>query len=163
SATVMKLLLGAIDGGIPKGAQVPGYSIAGKTGTAEIAGPVKVSDASGKVGTRNRYIAGWIDSAFIGGYPASRPQLGTLSRLHRRRAGGRAAGWPRLRPSRPACRSGGRPGGATGAAPSGEQRIPGPGGRSAHRPPGPGRMVAIAVSDARGGDHRLDRQDVGQG
>src|SRR5439155_12497681 len=29
SAAVMKLLLGAIDGGIAKGAQVPGYSIAG--------------------------------------------------------------------------------------------------------------------------------------
>ena len=91
SATVMKLLLGAIDGGIAKGAQVPGYSIAGKTGTAEISGPVKVSDASGKVVTRNRYIAGWIDSSFIGVYPASRPQLVTLILLHRPATWGRYA------------------------------------------------------------------------
>jgi len=89
SAAVMKLLLGAIDGGIAKGAQVPGYSIAGKTGTAEIAGPVKVRDASGKVVTRNRYIAGWIDSSFIGVYPASRPQLVTLILLHRPATWGR--------------------------------------------------------------------------
>ena len=255
SAAVMKLLLGAIDGGIAKGAQVPGYSIAGKTGTAEIAGPVKVRDASGKVVTRNRYIAGWIDSSFIGVYPASRPQLVTLILLHRpatwgryvmsqrpevvfhllapqildylaippdrrtapvaspayfrrvsrasddphrepagrhqrpsphpdrrsglrgcqrrltedrpglplRRAAGRAAGWPHLRPCCPPRRSGGGPGGATGAAPTGDQRLPRPGGRPAHRAPGPGRMVAIAVSSAGGGDHRVNRQDDGQG
>jgi cell division protein FtsI/penicillin-binding protein 2 len=89
SATVMKLLLGAIDGGIAKGASVPGYSIAGKTGTAEIAGPVKVRDASGKVVTRNQYIVGWIDSSFIGVYPASRPQLVTLILLHRPATWGR--------------------------------------------------------------------------
>ena len=83
SATVMKLLLGAIDGGIARGASVPGYQIAGKTGTAEIAGPVKVRDASGKLVTRNQYIPGWIDSSFIGVYPASRPQLVTLILLHR--------------------------------------------------------------------------------
>jgi len=83
SATVMRLLLGAIDGGIAKGASVPGYSIAGKTGTAEIAGPVKVRDTSGKIVTRNKYIPGWIDSSFIGVYPASRPQLVTLILLHR--------------------------------------------------------------------------------
>jgi len=89
SATVMKLLLGAIDGGIAKGASVPGYSIAGKTGTAEIAGPVKVRDASGKVMTRNQYIPGWIDSSFIGVYPASQPQLVTLILLHRPATWGR--------------------------------------------------------------------------
>ena len=89
AATVMKLLLGAIDGGIAKGASVPGYSIAGKTGTAEIAGPVKVRDASGKVVTRNQYITGWIDSSFIGVYPASRPQLVTLILLHRPATWGR--------------------------------------------------------------------------
>jgi cell division protein FtsI/penicillin-binding protein 2 len=89
SATVMKLLLGAIDGGIAKGASVPGYSIAGKTGTAEIAGPVKVRDASGKVVRRNQYIPGWIDSSFIGVYPTSRPQLVTLILLHRPATWGR--------------------------------------------------------------------------
>jgi cell division protein FtsI (penicillin-binding protein 3) len=91
SATVMRLLLGAIDGGIAKGASVPGYSIAGKTGTAEIAGPVKVRDTSGKIVTRNQYIPGWMDSSFIGVYPASRPQLVTLILLHRPATWGRYA------------------------------------------------------------------------
>ena len=89
STIVMKLLLGAIDGGIARGASVPGYSIAGKTGTAEIAGPVKVKDVSGKIVTRNQYIAGWIDSSFIGVYPASHPQLVTLILLHRPATWGR--------------------------------------------------------------------------
>lgn len=89
SATVMRLLLGAIDGGIAKGASVAGYSIAGKTGTAEIAGPVKIRDTSGKIVTRNQYIPGWIDSSFIGVYPASRPQLVTLILLHRPATWGR--------------------------------------------------------------------------
>jgi len=83
SATVMKLLLGAIDGGIANGASVPGYSIAGKTGTAEIAGPVKVRDANGNLVTRMHYMPGWIDSSFIGVYPASHPQLVTLILIHR--------------------------------------------------------------------------------
>jgi cell division protein FtsI (penicillin-binding protein 3) len=91
SATVMKLLLGAIDGGIAHGASVAGYSIAGKTGTAEIAGPVKVRNAAGKLATINRYIPGWIDSSFIGVYPASRPQLVTLILLHRPVVWGRYA------------------------------------------------------------------------
>jgi len=91
SATVMKLLLGAIDGGIAHGASVAGYSIAGKTGTAEIAGPVKVRNAAGKLVTVNRYIPGWIDSSFIGVYPASRPQLVTLILLHRPVVWGRYA------------------------------------------------------------------------
>jgi cell division protein FtsI/penicillin-binding protein 2 len=87
----MKLLLGAIDGGIAHGASVAGYSIAGKTGTAEIAGPVKVRNAAGKLVTVNHYIPGWIDSSFIGVYPASRPQLVTLILLHRPVVWGRYA------------------------------------------------------------------------
>ena len=83
SATVMKLLLGAIDGGIAHAASVPGYSIAGKTGTAEIAGPVKVRDPSGTIVTRIEYKPGWIDSSFIGVYPASHPELVTLILIHR--------------------------------------------------------------------------------
>lgn len=83
SATVMKLLLGAIDGGIAHAASVPGYSIAGKTGTAEIAGPVKVRDASGNLVPRMQYKPGWIDSSFIGVYPASHPELVTLILIHR--------------------------------------------------------------------------------
>jgi cell division protein FtsI (penicillin-binding protein 3) len=89
SATVMRLLLGAIDGGIAHGASVPGYSIAGKTGTAEIAGPVKVRDANGNIVTRMQYKAGWIDSSFIGVYPASDPQLVTLILIHRPATWGR--------------------------------------------------------------------------
>jgi len=87
--TVLQLLTGAIDGGIAHGASVPGYAIAGKTGTAEIAGPVQVRDASGKMVTRNEYIAGWIDSSFIGVYPATNPQLVTLILLHRPSVWGR--------------------------------------------------------------------------
>ncbi len=87
--TVLQLLTGAIDGGIAHGASVPGYAIAGKTGTAEIAGPVKVRDASGNMVTRTEYIAGWIDSSFIGVYPATNPQLVTLILLHRPSVWGR--------------------------------------------------------------------------
>jgi cell division protein FtsI (penicillin-binding protein 3) len=96
--TVLKLLTGAIDDGIAKGAGIPGYSIAGKTGTAEIAGPVDVAvpngvDAKGrpktKIEQRWRYIAGWIDSSFIGISPASDPQLVTLILIHRPATWGR--------------------------------------------------------------------------
>src|SRR5690606_16892071 len=40
AGTVLELLTSAIDDGIAQAASVPGYSIAGKTGTAQIAGPV---------------------------------------------------------------------------------------------------------------------------
>ncbi len=98
SSTVLKLLTGAIDDGIAKGASVPGYSIAGKTGTAEIAGPVDVRvpngfDAKGhpttKVEQRWRYIEGWIDSSFVGISPATNPQLVTIILIHRPRTWGR--------------------------------------------------------------------------
>jgi cell division protein FtsI/penicillin-binding protein 2 len=89
ASTVVQLLTGAIDGGIAKAASVPGYGIAGKTGTAQIAGPVKVRDGSGKLVTRTEYIEGWIDSSFIGVYPASNPQLVTLILLHRPSTWGR--------------------------------------------------------------------------
>ncbi len=96
--TVLGLLTGAIDDGIAKAAQVPGYSIAGKTGTAQIAGPrertiVDGHDAQGKPiykkVTRSEYINGWIDSSFIGVYPASDPQLVTLILLNRPATWGR--------------------------------------------------------------------------
>ena len=53
SETVLKLLTSAVDDGIAQAASVPGYSIAGKTGTAQIAGPVTPrvrtgTDANGK-------------------------------------------------------------------------------------------------------------------
>jgi cell division protein FtsI/penicillin-binding protein 2 len=96
--TVLGLLTGAIDDGIAKAAQVPGYSIAGKTGTAQIAGPrertiVDGYDAQGnpiyKKVTRYEYIEGWIDSSFIGVYPANDPQLVTLILLNRPATWGR--------------------------------------------------------------------------
>ena len=62
------MLTGAIDDGIANGAAVAGYSIAGKTGTAQVAGPVNVrvqtgTDANGQPiyvdTTRQAYVEGW--------------------------------------------------------------------------------------------------------
>ena len=38
--TVLQLLTDAVDYGIAQPASIPGYSVAGKTGTAQIAGPI---------------------------------------------------------------------------------------------------------------------------
>jgi cell division protein FtsI/penicillin-binding protein 2 len=90
--TVLQMLVGAIDSGIANGAAVPGYSIAGKTGTAQVAGPVTVQvrtgwDAAGnpiyEETTRQEYIEGWVDSSFIGILPAGDRKLVTLVLLHR--------------------------------------------------------------------------------
>ena len=90
--TMLALLTSAVDDGIAQAASVPGYSIAGKTGTAQIAGPVTErvrvgTDAKGKAiyekRTVQRYIDGWIDSSFIGLMPASNPKLVTLILVHR--------------------------------------------------------------------------------
>jgi len=90
--TVVQLLTDAVDDGIAQAAGVPGYAIAGKTGTAQIAGPVTEqvqigTDASGapiyETQTHHRYIDGWIDSSFIGIMPASNPKLVTLILVHR--------------------------------------------------------------------------------
>lgn len=92
AATVLDMLTGAIDNGIANGAAVAGYSIAGKTGTAQIAGPVKVRvrtgwDASGNPiyvdSTRQEYIEGWVDSSFIGIAPASNPRFVMMILIHR--------------------------------------------------------------------------------
>jgi cell division protein FtsI (penicillin-binding protein 3) len=90
--TVVQLLTDAVDDGIAQAAGVPGYAIAGKTGTAQIAGPVTEqvqvgTDANGnpiyETQTHHRYIDGWIDSSFIGIMPASNPKLVTLILIHR--------------------------------------------------------------------------------
>lgn len=90
--TMLELLTAAIDDGIAQAAAVPGYSIAGKTGTAQIAGPVRERVRSGtdengrpiyETVTRHRYIDGWIDSSFVGLMPASDPQLVVLILIHR--------------------------------------------------------------------------------
>jgi cell division protein FtsI/penicillin-binding protein 2 len=90
--TVLHLLTSAVDDGIAQPASLPGYGVAGKTGTAQIAGPVTKqvrtgTDANGnavyeKV-TRNEYIDGWIDSSFISLLPASAPKIVTLILIHR--------------------------------------------------------------------------------
>ncbi len=86
--TVLRLLTGAIDEGIASNAGVPGYSIAGKTGTAQIAGPVTVGSGANAV-TRYQYIDGWVDSSFVGIMPASEPRLVTLILIHRPAVWGR--------------------------------------------------------------------------
>jgi stage V sporulation protein D (sporulation-specific penicillin-binding protein) len=90
--TVLQLLTEAVDNGIAQPASIPGYSIAGKTGTAQIAGPYKQrvrtgTDADGepvyKRVTRFGYIDGWIDSSFISLMPANDPKIATLILIHR--------------------------------------------------------------------------------
>jgi cell division protein FtsI/penicillin-binding protein 2 len=90
--TMVRLLTEAVDNGRAQPASIPGYSIAGKTGTAEVAGPkteqVQVgTDADGKpiyeLRTRLVYQLGWIDSSFISIMPATDPQFVTLILIHR--------------------------------------------------------------------------------
>lgn len=96
--TVLHLLTDAVDVGIAQPASIPGYSVAGKTGTAQIAGPVRQrvqtgTDARGNpvyaMRTIFTYIDGWIDSSFIGILPATNPQLVTLILIHRPATWGR--------------------------------------------------------------------------
>lgn len=92
ASTVLEMLTGAIDDGIANGAAVAGYSIAGKTGTAQVAGPVNVrvqtgTDASGQPiyvdSVQQQYIEGWVDSSFIGIAPASNPRFVMMVLIHR--------------------------------------------------------------------------------
>jgi stage V sporulation protein D (sporulation-specific penicillin-binding protein) len=62
--TIRTLLAANIAGGTQIAGQVPGYSVAGKTGTAQ-----KVSQG------RHGYIAGQTIASFIGFLPANKPQL----------------------------------------------------------------------------------------
>ena len=90
--TMVRLLTEAVDNGRAQPAAIPGYSIAGKTGTAEIAGPkteeVQVgTDIAGKPIYETRthlvYQHGWIDSSFVSIMPADQPQLVTMILIHR--------------------------------------------------------------------------------
>jgi cell division protein FtsI/penicillin-binding protein 2 len=92
AATVLHLLTDAVDYGIAQPASIPGYSVAGKTGTAQIAAPITNrvrtgTDAQGKPiytkTTHFGYIDGWIDSSFISLMPASNPRIVTLLLIHR--------------------------------------------------------------------------------
>jgi cell division protein FtsI (penicillin-binding protein 3) len=96
AATMIDLLTNAIDNGIADGAQIAGYTVAGKTGTAQIAGPVQVPDENGEMVEQWQYIDGWVDSSFVGLLPAGDTKLATLILIHRP-AG---AGGPRM-PERP--------------------------------------------------------------
>src|SRR5690606_11151545 len=87
--TMVELLVHAIDEGIAKGAQIPGYTVAGKTGTAQIAGPVEEKTADGATVTRWRYIDGWVDSSYIGFLPKAERKLVTRVLLHRPSVWGR--------------------------------------------------------------------------
>ena len=93
--TMIELLTNAIDDGIAKGAQIPGYTVAGKTGTAQIAGPVEVTTEDGEIVTRWQYIDGWVDSSFVGLLPAGDTKLVTLVLIHR------PVPWDRRMPDRP--------------------------------------------------------------
>jgi cell division protein FtsI/penicillin-binding protein 2 len=90
--TMVRLLTEAVDNGRAQPAAIPGYSIAGKTGTAEVAGPkteqVQVgTDAAGQpiyeMRTHLVYQPDWIDSSFISIMPAADPQFVTLILIHR--------------------------------------------------------------------------------
>ena len=67
--TMVKLLTNAIDNGIATGARISGYTVAGKTGTAQIAAPIKVAGPDGQLVERWQYHAGWVDSSFVGLLP----------------------------------------------------------------------------------------------
>ncbi|MGQ0608006.1 MAG: peptidoglycan D,D-transpeptidase FtsI family protein [Chloroflexota bacterium] len=96
AATMVDMLTNAIDDGIAKGAQIPGYTVAGKTGTAQIAGPVNVKTEDGGMVERWRYIPGWVDSSFVGLLPTAGTKLATVILIHRPAHGG----GPRM-PERP--------------------------------------------------------------
>ena len=90
--TVLRLLTDAVDDGIAQPASIPGYSVAGKTGTAQIAGPITKRIRTGtdrhgdpiyKRVTRVGYVNGWIDSSFVSLMPASDPKIVTLILVHR--------------------------------------------------------------------------------
>ncbi|MEO6294377.1 MAG: penicillin-binding protein 2 [Candidatus Limnocylindria bacterium] len=81
--TMIELLTNAVDNGIAKGARIPGYTVAGKTGTAQIAGPVQVPDENGEMVERWQYIDGWVDSSYVGLLPAGDTKLATVILIHR--------------------------------------------------------------------------------
>ncbi len=90
ASTMIGLLTDAIDEGIANRASIAGYTVAGKTGTAQIAGPVRVKNDDGELVERWQYIDGWVDSSFVGLLPAGDRKLVTLILIHRPAgAGGR--------------------------------------------------------------------------
>ncbi len=96
AATMVDLLTNGVENGIAEGASVPGYTVAGKTGTAQIAGPVPVKNAQGEMVESWQYIDGWVDSSFVGFLPAGDTKLAVVILINRP-AG---AGGPQM-PERP--------------------------------------------------------------
>ncbi|HEY8171209.1 MAG TPA: penicillin-binding protein 2 [Candidatus Limnocylindria bacterium] len=87
--TMVDLLVAAIDDGIAIGASIPGYTVAGKTGTAQVAGPIEVETVDGQTVERWGYINGWIDSSYVGFLPAGDRKLVSLILIHRPAVWGR--------------------------------------------------------------------------
>ena len=71
---VTEMMVAAVQEGLDEGAQLPGYTIAGKTGTSEIPGVVGYLSDS------------WI-MTFVGFFPADDPQISVLVKLDRPRSG----------------------------------------------------------------------------
>ncbi|HEX2883222.1 MAG TPA: penicillin-binding protein 2 [Candidatus Limnocylindria bacterium] len=94
--TMVELLVNAIDDGIANRASIPGYTVAGKTGTAQIAAPTSVTNENGETVEVWRYVDGWVDSSFVGFLPEAETKLVTVITIHRP-AG---AGGPQM-PDRP--------------------------------------------------------------
>ena len=89
ATTMLRLLTNAVDNGIASGASIAGYTVAGKTGTAQIAGPLTEIDENGQPYERWTYIDGWIDSSFVGILPAGDTKLATIVLIHRPSTWGR--------------------------------------------------------------------------
>jgi cell division protein FtsI/penicillin-binding protein 2 len=89
ATTLADLLTNAVDDGIAKGASLAGYTVAGKTGTAQIAGPVQEQNEAGEITERWEYIDGWVDSSFVGFLARADTKLVTLVLLHRPAVWGR--------------------------------------------------------------------------
>jgi cell division protein FtsI/penicillin-binding protein 2 len=89
AATLVDLLTNAVDDGIAKAARLAGYAVAGKTGTAQIAGPVQEQNGAGEITERWEYIDGWVDSSFVGFLPRAETKLVSLVLLHRPAVWGR--------------------------------------------------------------------------
>ncbi|OGO72146.1 MAG: hypothetical protein A3H36_04055 [Chloroflexi bacterium RIFCSPLOWO2_02_FULL_71_16] len=63
AASLREMLTSAVDHGLAQGARVPGFSVAGKTGTAQIPSP------------DGRYVDDEYISSFAGSVPATDPHL----------------------------------------------------------------------------------------
>jgi cell division protein FtsI/penicillin-binding protein 2 len=81
--TMVDLLVNSVDEGIANRASVPGYTVGGKTGTAQIAAPVQTTDANGETVEHWQYIPGWVDSSFVGIMPAGDTKLTVVITINR--------------------------------------------------------------------------------